>query len=73
MVRPNLVAIELCSNRVGILNLDEDQLFEQASNLNVSKMRASIKQVRRHVMFCFGNNLVRKVSFRMAFFKVLCI
>ena len=72
MVKPNLVAIELCSNRVGILNLDEDQLFEQASNLNVSKMRASIKQVRRHVMFCFGNNLPT-VSFRMAFFKVLCI
>ena len=37
--------VELCSSRINILQLDEATLLEEAKNINMEKIRLSIKQV----------------------------
>jgi pheromone shutdown protein TraB len=44
-VRPNCVVLELCSNRVNILKLDEETVLREAKEMNVNKMLALIKEV----------------------------
>ena len=50
-VEPDVVAIELCSNRTSILRLDEKKLLEEASNIDMSKMRQAMKQVWKCIVF----------------------
>ena len=45
MVKPNVVMVELCVGRVNIIHLDEETLLEEAKNINMEKIRLSIKQV----------------------------
>ena len=37
--------VELCVGRVNIIHLDEETLLEEAKNINMEKIRLSIKQV----------------------------
>ena len=37
--------VELCNSRINILQLDEATLLEEAQNINMEKIRLSIKQV----------------------------
>ena len=37
--------VELCKGRLSILQLDEETLLEEAKDLNIEKLRISIKQV----------------------------
>ncbi|XP_014785665.1 traB domain-containing protein isoform X1 [Octopus bimaculoides] len=43
-VKPDIVMVELCSSRVNILQLDEETLLEEAKNINLEKIKLSIKQ-----------------------------
>lgn len=43
-VKPNIVMVELCNSRVNILQLDEETLLEEAKNINLEKIKLSIKQ-----------------------------
>ena len=43
--QPDVVMVELCSSRINILQLDEETLLEEAKNINMEKIRLSIKQV----------------------------
>ena len=45
--QPDIVMVELCSSRINILQLDEETLLEEAKNINMEKIRLSIKQVGR--------------------------
>lgn len=42
--QPDVVMVELCSSRINILQLDEATLLEEAKNINMEKIRLSIKQ-----------------------------
>ena len=44
-VQPDIVMVELCKGRLSILQLDEQTLLEEAKELNMEKLRVSIKQV----------------------------
>ncbi|XP_022095909.1 traB domain-containing protein-like [Acanthaster planci] len=43
-VQPDIVMVELCKGRLSILQLDEETLLEEAKELNMEKLRVSIKQ-----------------------------
>ena len=43
--QPDVVMVELCNSRINILQLDEATLLEEAQNINMEKIRLSIKQV----------------------------
>lgn len=43
-VQPNIVMVELCTSRINILQLDEVTLLEEAKNINMEKIRNTIKQ-----------------------------
>lgn len=43
-VRPDVVLVELCASRINILQLDEKTLLEEAKNINMEKIRNTIKQ-----------------------------
>lgn len=43
-VQPHVVMVELCSSRINILQLDEKTLLEEAKNINMEKIRNTIKQ-----------------------------
>ena len=43
--QPNCVVLELCNSRLNILSLDEKTILEEAKNLDVSKMRVTLKEV----------------------------
>ncbi|XP_038061330.1 traB domain-containing protein-like [Patiria miniata] len=43
-VQPDIVMVELCKGRLSILQLDEETLLEEAKDLNMEKLRVSIKQ-----------------------------
>ncbi|XP_033646610.1 traB domain-containing protein-like isoform X1 [Asterias rubens] len=43
-VQPDVVMVELCKGRLSILQLDEETLLEEAKDLNIEKLRISIKQ-----------------------------
>ena len=45
-VQPDVVMVELCKGRLSILQLDEETLLEEAKDLNMEKLRISIKQVK---------------------------
>lgn len=42
--QPDVVMVELCNSRINILQLDEATLLEEAQNINMEKIRLSIKQ-----------------------------
>ncbi|XP_033105618.1 traB domain-containing protein-like [Anneissia japonica] len=43
-VQPDLVMVELCKSRLSIMQLDEETLLEEAKNINMDKLRLSIRQ-----------------------------
>ncbi|XP_071961496.1 traB domain-containing protein-like [Antedon mediterranea] len=43
-VQPDIVMVELCKSRLSIMQLDEETLLEEAKNINMEKLRLSIKQ-----------------------------
>ena len=45
--KPNIVVLELCKNRMHILDYDEKRLLEEMESLGLAKLRATIKEVRR--------------------------
>ena len=53
MVKPNVVMVELCVGRVNIIHLDEETLLEEAKNINMEKIRLSIKQVNYPKIKCY--------------------
>ncbi|XP_006820890.1 traB domain-containing protein-like, partial [Saccoglossus kowalevskii] len=44
MMQPDVVLVELCKSRLNILQFDEKTLEEEAKNINMQKLRMSIKQ-----------------------------
>ncbi|XP_046440888.1 uncharacterized protein LOC124191811 isoform X2 [Daphnia pulex] len=44
MTRPRVVVVELCVSRLNILRFDEKTILEEAKNLNMEKVRSTIKQ-----------------------------
>nr|SVE75298.1 EOG090X0AQH [Daphnia dolichocephala] len=44
MTRPRVVVVELCVSRLNILRFDEQTILEEAKNLNMEKVRSTIKQ-----------------------------
>nr|SVE80293.1 EOG090X0AQH [Daphnia magna] len=44
MMRPRVVVVELCVSRLNILRFDEQTILEEAKNLNMEKVRSTIKQ-----------------------------
>nr|CAG4641922.1 EOG090X0AQH [Eurycercus lamellatus] len=44
MTRPRVVVVELCVSRLNILRFDEQTILEEAKNLNMDKIRSTIKQ-----------------------------
>lgn len=42
--QPDIVVVELCKGRVNILRLDEETILEEAKNMNLEKIRSTIKQ-----------------------------
>ena len=54
LTQPDVVMVELCTSRVGILQLDEAKLLEEAKNINFEKFRTLVKQVRK-----FGMDLLQ--------------
>lgn len=47
LLQPNVVMVELCRSRVDILKYDEEYLMREIANLNLQKLKLSIKQVSR--------------------------
>ena len=45
LTQPDVVVVELCSSRVGILQLNEEKLLEEAKNINFEKFRSLVRQV----------------------------
>ncbi|XP_032454636.1 traB domain-containing protein isoform X2 [Nasonia vitripennis] len=43
-VQPHIVMVELCLDRVHVLQLDEETILEEAKNINFSKIRDTIKE-----------------------------
>ncbi|KOB79402.1 TraB domain-containing protein, partial [Operophtera brumata] len=43
-VQPHIVMVELCEQRTNILLLDEEVILREAKNINIKKIRATIKQ-----------------------------
>jgi pheromone shutdown protein TraB len=43
--QPDFVMVELCSSRISILSMNEEELLREASSLNRQKIMAIIKQV----------------------------
>ncbi|XP_011306769.1 traB domain-containing protein isoform X1 [Fopius arisanus] len=43
-VQPHIVMVELCEARVHVLQLDEKTILEEAGNLTLAKMRATIRK-----------------------------
>nr|CAG4634970.1 EOG090X0AQH [Alona affinis] len=44
MTHPRVVVVELCVSRLNILRYDEETIMEEAKNLNMEKIRSTIKQ-----------------------------
>jgi pheromone shutdown protein TraB len=44
MVKPHIVTVELCKSRINILQLDEQTILEEASNIDLAKIRATVQQ-----------------------------
>ncbi|KAK2145932.1 hypothetical protein LSH36_646g01023 [Paralvinella palmiformis] len=44
LTQPDVVVVELCSSRVGILQLNEEKLLEEAKNINFEKFRSLVRQ-----------------------------
>ncbi|RWS20030.1 traB domain-containing protein-like protein, partial [Leptotrombidium deliense] len=42
--QPNVVVLELCSNRLSILSLNEKTILEEAKNPSIAKLRSQIKE-----------------------------
>ncbi|XP_011881402.1 PREDICTED: traB domain-containing protein isoform X2 [Vollenhovia emeryi] len=43
-VQPHIVAVELCRNRVGIMQIDEKEMFDYVKNIDYQTIRAIIKE-----------------------------
>ncbi|XP_002161113.1 traB domain-containing protein isoform X1 [Hydra vulgaris] len=43
LLSPDIVMIELCSSRIGVLKLDEEALLEAAKDVSLSKLKMAIK------------------------------
>ncbi|CAB3362657.1 Hypothetical predicted protein [Cloeon dipterum] len=43
-VQPHIVTVELCKSRINILQLDEQTILEEASNIDFAKIRATVQQ-----------------------------
>ena len=44
ILQPDIVMVELCSSRVGVLKHDEESLMKAAKEINLEKLRYSIKE-----------------------------
>jgi pheromone shutdown protein TraB len=44
LVQPHIVTVELCKSRINILQLDEATILEEASNIDLAKIRATVQQ-----------------------------
>ncbi|XP_059483307.1 traB domain-containing protein-like isoform X3 [Neocloeon triangulifer] len=44
LVQPHIVTVELCKSRINILQLDEQTILEEASNIDLAKIRATVQQ-----------------------------
>ena len=44
ILSPDLVMIELCSSRIGVLKLDEEALLEAAKDVSMAKLKMAIKE-----------------------------
>lgn len=47
--QPDIVSVELCMDRIKILQLDEDTVLREAKDMNFQKVKANIAQVYVHV------------------------
>lgn len=54
-VKPNVIVLELCKNRMHILEYDEKSLLKEIENLSFSKLAATIRQVIYSIRNCFLN------------------
>ena len=43
--QPDVVSVELCMDRIKILQLDEDTVLREAKDMNFQKVKANIAQV----------------------------
>lgn len=43
--QPDIVSVELCMDRIKILQLDEDTVLREAKDMNFQKVKANIAQV----------------------------
>ena len=43
--------VELCRSRVDVLKYDEEYLMREAENINLQKLKLSIKQVSRFLVY----------------------
>ncbi|XP_062517022.1 traB domain-containing protein-like [Corticium candelabrum] len=43
LVRPNVVLLELCTARTGVVALDESEMLEEAKTMNLQKLRSNIQ------------------------------
>nr|CAG4644182.1 EOG090X0AQH [Lepidurus arcticus] len=44
LVQPNVIVVELCKSRMNMLHLDEETILREAKDLNIQKIRMTIKQ-----------------------------
>ena len=44
-VQPHVVFLELCKNRLGILELSEERVLEESKDVSFHKLQQSIKKV----------------------------
>ena len=44
ILQPDIVMVELCASRVGVLKHDEESLMKAAKEINLEKLRYSIKE-----------------------------
>nr|CAG4652050.1 EOG090X0AQH [Triops cancriformis] len=44
LVQPNVIVVELCKSRMNMLHLDEETILREAKDLNIQKIRLTIKQ-----------------------------
>ena len=45
-VCPDVVMVELCKSRVSIIQYDEETLLREAKDINFSKLKMAVKEVR---------------------------
>ena len=66
-MRPNIVVIELCKDRLHVLQLDEETILKEVKNLNYSKYFANFKN-KYLCKFC-KNLMILKIFIKIFHIK----